>query len=197
MKKKLKIEIVVGLSIALALLLYSNFVLMQEPFLLVQPDDLPELDLTIPDDDFVIFAIVVTYLYDMLPTIAQQFSISAISVQLLMTGFSPLLLAIISAFALLTGQMILYGVGMFVKRIHKGSFGDIAGHHHILHKYHFLIYLMIPFVGILGDGAMLYSGHQRINPLKMIPFLFVANFASSLRWIIPTVAELELANHLK
>jgi membrane protein YqaA with SNARE-associated domain len=160
-------------------------------------DEPTELNLEIPDDNFTKFALAVTVGYDMLPTIAQQFSISAITVQLLMTGFSPFILAVISATGLLAGQMILYVVGMFIRKVHKGSFGDIANNHHFLHKYNFLIYFAVPFVGILGDGAMLFSGHQRINPLKIIPFLFLADLASTARWIIPTMAELEIADAIK
>ena len=152
-----------------------------------------DTEIQIPDDDFVRFAILVNVGYDMLPTIAQQFSIGATTTQLLMTGFSPLLLAIISAFALMTGQMILYVVGMLLRKVHKGSIGDLASKSHFLHEHHFLIYLMIPFVGILGDAVMLYSGHQRINPVKIIPFLLIANFASSLRWILSTLGQLEIA----
>lgn len=191
MDSKPKIEIVIVLSIILAVVLYLNFVQMEEPFLIFQEKDLKEVQVTL-EDDFVRFALITTFAYDMLPTIAQQFSISAIIVQLLMTGFSPLLFGFISALGLLTGQMILYLVGMFLKKVHKGSFGDIAGNHHWLHKYNFLIYLMIPFVGIVGDAGMVYSGHQRINLLKIVPFLFVADFASTMRWIIPTMAELEI-----
>jgi len=196
-KAKPKKEIVIVLGVVLAVVLYMNFSVMQEPFLLFPTEELPEQDfLEIPDDDFTRFALAVTFAYDALPTILQQFSISAITVQLLMAGFSPILFGIISALGLLTGQMILYGVGMFLKRIHKGSFGDIAGNHHFLHQYHFLIYFMVPFVGILGDGAMLYSGHQRINPVKIIPFLFIADFLSTMRWILPTMAELEISESI-
>ena len=196
MNTKRKDEIVIGLAVLLGAILFLNFSVGYEPFLF-QFEMPPDINLEIPDNDFTKFALAVTFAYDMLPTVAQQFSISAVTVQLLLTGFSPLLLAIISAVGLLTGQMILYVVGMVIKKVHKGSFGDIAGHHHFLHKYNFLIYFMIPFVGILGDGAMLYSGHQRISPLKIIPFLFIADLASTARWIIPTMGELEIGHSLQ
>ena len=198
MNSKPKKEIVIGLTILLFVVVFINFNYNYEPFSAMFFFDEPmELNLEIPDDNFTRFALAVTFAYDMLPTIAQQFSISAITVQLLMTGFSPIILAVISAIGLLAGQMILYLVGMFVKKVHKGSFGNIAGHNHFLHKYHFLIYFSIPFVGILGDFAMIYSGHQRINPIRIIPFLFLADLASTARWIIPTVAELEIADAIK
>mgnify|MGYP006899576667 CR=1 FL=1 len=194
MKSKPKQEMVLVLAVGIALAIILNVVYDYEPFSFqfIQEITNVELDLIIPDDNFIRFALAVQFGYDMLPTLAQQFTISAITVQLLMTGFSPLIIAVLSAIGLLVGQMILYVVGMFVRKVHKGSFGDIAGHNHFLHKYHFLVYFSIPFVGILGDAGMLYSGHQRINPLKIIPFLFVADLASTARWLLPTLAELEI-----
>ena len=194
MKSKPKQEMVLVLAVGIALAIILNVVYDYEPFSFqfIQEITNVELDLIIPDDNFIRFALAVQFGYDMLPTLAQQFTISAITVQLLMTGFSPLIIAVLSAIGLLVGQMILYVVGMFVRKVHKGSFGDIAGHNHFLHKYHFLVYFSIPFVGILGDAGMVYSGHQRINPLKIIPFLFVADLASTARWLLPTLAELEI-----
>lgn len=198
LNNKPKKEIIVALAILVFVVVFINFSYGYEPFsAMTFFDDPMELNLEIPDDNFTRFALAVTFAYDMLPTIAQQFSISAITVQLLMTGFSPIILAVISATGLLAGQMILYVVGMFIRKVHKGSFGDIAGNHHFLHKYNFLIYFAVPFVGILGDGAMLFSGHQRINPVRIIPFLFLADLASTARWIIPTMAELEIADAIK
>ena len=195
---KPKTEVIIVIMILLFTVIFINFSYGYEPFSAMTFFDEPtELNLDIPDDNFTRFALAVTVGYDMLPTIAQQFSISAITVQLLMTGFSPIILAVISATGLLAGQMILYVVGMFIRKVNKGSFGNIAGNHHFLHKYHFLIYFAVPFVGILGDGAMVYSGHQRINPIRIIPFLFLADLASTARWIIPTMAELEIADAIK
>lgn len=199
MKSKPKQEIVIVLAVGIALAIILNVLYDYEPFSFqfIQEITNVELDLIIPDDNFIRFALAVQFGYDMLPTLAQQFTISAITVQLLMTGFSPLIIAVLSAIGLLLGQMILYVVGMFVRKVHKGSFGDIAGHNHFLHKYHFLVYFSIPFVGILGDAGMVYSGHQRINPLKIIPFLFVADLASTCRWLLPTLAELEITEIVK
>ncbi len=143
--------------------------------------------------DFQIFAISVSLGYDMLPTIAQQFSLGAIHTELLQSGFNPTVFVVLTAFALLGGQLILYLVGMFIRKVHKGSIGNIAGKNHFLHKYHFLVYLIIPFVGIIGDLAMIYSGHQRINPIKIIPFLIIGDLVSSARYIYPAVAQLEIS----
>jgi len=185
------------LAIGLAVILVLTFVFNFDLFTATQNLGMNELNLDYEDNDFTRFAVVAIFLYDTLPTIAQQFSISAISVQLLISGFSPLILAILSAVGLLTGQMILYVVGMFLKKVHKGSIGDIAGKNHWLHKYHFLVFMAIPFIGILGDAGMIYAGHQRANPLKIMPFLFIADLASTARWILPTMAELEIGDALQ
>ncbi len=143
--------------------------------------------------DFQIFAILVSFGFDMLPTIVQQFSLGAIHTELLQSGFDPTLFVVLTAFALLIGQLILYVVGMFIRKVSKGSIGNIAGKNHFLHKYHFLVYLIIPFVGIIGDLAMIYSGHQRINLIKIVPFLIIGDFISASRWIYPAVAQLEIS----
>jgi len=160
--------------------------------------DIPEL-LNIPTEltGFQTFAVIVSFSYDMLPTVAQQFSLGAIHTELLQSGFDPNLFVVITAFALLGGQLILYGVGVIIRHLHKkiskGSIGNLAGKNHFLHKYHFLVYLIVPFVGILGDLVMIYSGHQRINLLKIIPFLIIGDFISASRWIYPMMAQLEIS----
>lgn len=148
---------------------------------------------TYNDLDFQTFALMVIIGYDMLPTVAQQFSIGATTTQLLQDGFNPIILSLVSAFALLVGQMVMYGIGIIIRKIRKGSIGDLASKNHFLHKHHFLIYLIVPFVGILGDAVMLYSGHERISPVKIIPYLLIANFFSSLRWILSAIGQIEIA----
>ena len=104
---KLKQEIVLLLAVGIGIAVILNIVYDFEPFSFQYLTEMTsqELDLTIPDDNFVRFALAVQFGYDMLPTLAQQFTISAITVQLLMTGFSPLVLAVLSAIGLLIGQM--------------------------------------------------------------------------------------------
>ncbi len=161
-------------------------------------DNLPELETIMPTEltEFQQFAILIGVGYDMLPTVVQQFSIGAIQTQLLQSGFSPHILVVITAFALLGGQMILYVVGMFVRKIHKGSIGNLASRSHFLHKYHFLIFAIVPFIGILGDAVMLFAGHQRASPLKIIPYLLIGNAVASARWIYPAMAQLEFGRFL-
>jgi len=113
---------------------------------------------------------------------------------LIILGFSPILLGIILGIGQLAGQMILYGVGMFIRHVRKGSIGNLAGHNHFFHQHHFLIYLAVPFAGVMGDAVMLYSGHERINPIKMIPFLLVSNILDNYKWIYTQMFNLQLSD---
>ena len=136
----------------------------------------------------------VSVFYEMIPSVAKQFySASIITDKLLIQGFSPIILGFILAVGQLIGQMLLYVVGMLIKHVHKGNFGNMASSNHFFHQHHFLIYLAVPFIGVLGDAGMVYSGHQRINPIKIIPFLFVANLADNLKWIYTQMFNLELS----
>ena len=83
----------------------------------------------------------------------------------------------------LAGQMLLYVAGMLIRHVHKGNFGNLASGSHFFHQHSFIIYLAVPFTGVLGDLLMMYSGHQRISPIKIIPFLFASNLAFHYQWI--------------
>ena len=196
MNKRTKEEwtIIAGLSVVFVVVLYIFFTPITLFDMGAFSGALPELEVT----EFQRFGILVTVAYDMLPTVAQQFSIGAITVQLMQSGFDPLTLGIIATFALLAGQIVLYGLGMILKKFHRGSkkggFGDIAGKNHYLHKYHFLVYLIVPFVGILGDAVMIFSGHQRIRLIKIIPFLLIGDAISTTRWLVPYMFQLELGS---
>ncbi len=150
-----------------------------------------ELSLT----DFEKFGIAILVFAEMLPAFLKQFySAGAIGIKLLLQGFSPFILGVILALGQLVGQMILYVIGMFAKAVKKGSIGDLAGKNHFLHQHHFLVFLAVPFASVLGDAVMLYSGHEKINPLKIIPFLFIANLADNYKWIFTQQINLEVVD---
>lgn len=135
--------------------------------------------------------------FEAIPTILKQiWSVGAFTTLILSNGFSPIILGILLATGQLMGQMGLYIVGMFSKKINGESIGKIADKNHFLHKHHWLLYPAIPFMPLVGEGIMLASGHQRINPLKIIPFLFVSNLADNYKHIYQTVINLEVSEAL-
>lgn len=146
--------------------------------------------------EFVDFALFISVIFEALPTFAKQFvSVGALNIRFLqISTMNPMVFTAILSAGQLAGQLALYGVGMVIKKAHKGSFGDLASKNHFLHEHHFLIYLMVPFAGVLGDAVMMYSGHQRIDPLKMIPFLYMSNLADNAKHVYQTLGQLELEN---
>jgi membrane protein YqaA with SNARE-associated domain len=186
-KHKIRILLLIGLGFAIFLWLSEDFIF--------QINVETPTNISIPSDGFTQFALAVSIFYEMIPSVAKQFySASIITDKLLIQGFSPIILGFLLAIGQLIGQMILYVVGMFVRHLHKGGFGSIAPHNHFFHQHHFLLYLIVPFTGVLGDAMMLYSGHQRINPIKIIPFLFVANLAENYKWIYTQMFNLQLSD---
>ena len=186
-KHKIRILLLIGLGFLIFLWL-TNINLFQ-----IQVEMPTEI--SIPDDNFTKFALSVSVLYEAIPSVFKQFySASIITDKLIILGFSPILLGIILGIGQLAGQMILYGVGMFIRHVRKGSIGNLAGHNHFFHQHHFLIYLAVPFAGVMGDAVMLYSGHERINPIKMIPFLLVSNILDNYKWIYTQMFNLQLSD---
>ena len=185
-KHKIRILLLIGLGLAV-------FLWLSEDFLFQIKVDVPT-NIHIPSDGFTQFALAVSIFYEMIPSVAKQFySASIITDKLLIQGFSPIILGFLLAVGQLIGQMFLYVAGMLIRHVHKGNFGNMASGNHFFHQHHFLIYLAVPFTGILGDTMMVLSGHQRINPIKIIPFLFVSNLADNIKWIFTQMFNLQLS----
>lgn len=180
-------RILIGLGLLTLVILWLNNL---TPFDISDSNPV-EIELT----GFEKYALLISIAGEMIPSVAKQFiSFGATGIKLLMQGFSPIIFGLILATGQLAGQMLLYVLGMFVKHVHRGSIGDLASKNHYFHEHHFLIYLAVPFASVLGDAVMIYSGHQRINPLKIMPFLFISNLADNYKWIFTSVAQLEVAD---
>lgn len=196
MKKKSKEEIAI-IGALIFVLSISIVIYFSDIELGSLGESLPELIVADDITDFQRFGLLVEFAYSALPTIAQQFSIGAISTQLLLSGIDPLMLMAVATVGLTLGHIAIYIVGLMFKKFHhgikKGGFGDIAGKNHFLHKYHYLIYIIVAFTGILGDAIMLYTGYKRVNLLKILPFLLIGDFISTARWVYPTMAQLEIS----
>mgnify|MGYP001557854272 CR=1 FL=1 len=173
MKKKNEILVILGLIGSLVLVIFLNF--MGVTF---HPDVISEFDYSFQqgmESEFVRYAVIVNFLYSVIPNTLQLLSISGITVRLLQLGFSPFVLGFVIAVGNLASQLMLYFVGFafykFVRKKKKGS----PEATHFLHKYHYLVFLIPSWTGSLGDLIMLVSGHERVNLLKAIPFLFASN----------------------
>lgn len=144
------------------------------------------------EEGFAQFGILAAFVYGFLPVTLMKLGITGIVVRILDLGVSPLFLVLFFALGRLIGQGILYGIGRFVYRLLKGKNRELAVADHFLHKYKYLIYLLTPLLGSVGDIIMLVSGHQRIGFMKIAPILYVGNVISSSLWIYWTVATINL-----
>ena len=155
-------------------------------------DNFQESLLMLFDDGFAQFGLLAAFVYGFLPVTLMKLGITGIVVRVLDMGISPLFLVLFFALGRLIGQGILYAIGRFVYRILKGKDRELATADHFLHKYKFLIYLVTPLLGSIGDLIMLVSGHQRIGFMRIAPILYVGNVISTAIWIYWTVATINL-----
>ena len=190
-KKEVQIAIVAAIFIVVLfigmqfkdIVTFSNFVGL---------DNFQESLLMLFDDGFAQFGLLAAFVYGFLPVTLMKLGITGIVVRVLDMGISPLFLVLFFALGRLIGQGILYAIGRFVYRILKGKDRELATADHFLHKYKFLIYLVTPLLGSIGDLIMLVSGHQRIGFMRIAPILYVGNVIGTAIWIYWTVATINL-----
>lgn len=144
------------------------------------------------EDGFAQFGMLAAFVYGFLPVTLMKLGITGIVVRVLDLNVSPLFLVLFFALGRLIGQGILYAIGRFVYRVLKGRDRELVTADHFLHKYKFLIYLVTPLLGSIGDIIMLISGHQRIGFMRIAPILYVGNVISTGIWIYWTVATINL-----
>ena len=146
----------------------------------------------IADDDFLTFAVTIEFAWELLPQTVQILGLGAITTRLLQTGINPFILGLITATGRLIGQLLLYLAGRFVARFLFKNTRKEASAMHFMHKYHFIVFLFPAFLGALGDIIMLTAGHQKINPFRIMPILFIGNLADAYKWIFYDLGQIEL-----
>ncbi len=193
MKREEEIVIIVGLAVALTIVIYADFVTEGDLFKIMVAE-FEEFFGMIEDDEFIEFAVAIEFGYELLPQTAQILGLGAITTRLLMTGINPFILGLITATGRLGGQIILYFVGKFLARVVFKKRAKEAPASHFMHKYRYLVFLFPAFLGAFGDLIMLTAGHQHINLLKIIPFLFIGNLADAYKWIFWDLGQIEVAS---
>jgi len=147
-------------------------------------------------NELVRFAVIINFLYELVPQTFQVLGIGGIYVRALDSGVSPLVFVIGGTVGKLLGQLGLYYLGMHGTRKLFGKKGGMANANHWMHKYHYLIFLLPPFTGALGDLIMLYAGHKKISLVKVMPIIIVADVIDQLRWVYWTLLQLQTADVL-
>ena len=192
MKREEEIVIIVGLALAFTIVVYVSFVTEMDlfKFMIGEFEEFFEL----AEDDFVQFALIVEFSYELLPQTAQILGLGAITTRLLMTGINPFILGFLTATGRLFGQIILYFAGKFIARFVFKKKAKEASASHFMHKYRYLVFLFPAWLGAFGDLILLTAGHQHINLLKIIPFLFIGNLADAYKWIFWDLGQIEVAS---
>lgn len=187
--KRITIPLIIA-TIFILLLLFSGLDTIIED--IFSPDIFEVATDKFFNDNFSRLGILVIFFYELIPSTFRFITDSGFFVGLLQEGISPIMLILITASGKLVGYYILYMVGRGVSRVLKGKNKELAGAEHILHKYKFLVFAILPFLGSLGDLVMVIAGHERIGFLKVAPILLVSSIARVSIWIFPFMAQIQL-----
>lgn len=191
--KRITIPLIIASTFILLLVFSGLDTLIEDIF---SPDIFEVATDKFLNDNFSRLGILVIFFYELIPFTFRFITDSGFFVGLLQEGISPIMLIIITALGKLVGYYILYMLGRGVSRVLRGKNKELAGAEHILHKYKFLIFAVLPFLGSLGDLVMLIAGHERIGFLKVAPILFVSSMIRISIWLFPFMAQLQLPDLL-
>jgi membrane protein YqaA with SNARE-associated domain len=123
---------------------------------------------------FATFGTFFVFVWTVIPS-AKSLPVEILSFPLLETGVSPVVLVLMAWGGAILGDYILYlaGRGIF-HVIHKKS-KELAKADHLLHKYRF-IFLVTPFLGVIGDTIVFVAGLERIGFRRLLPFILIGHF---------------------
>ncbi len=193
MKREEEIVIVVGLALAFASVVYVDF-LVEDGLFQLMIGEFDEFFGMVADDEFLQFALAVEIGWELLPQTAQILGLGAITTRLLSTGINPFILGLLTATARLGGQFIMYLVGRLLAKYVLKNKKSEASAMHFMHKYRFLVFLFPAWLGALGDIIMIIAGQQKINFIKIVPFLFIGNLLDAYKWIFWDLGQIEVAD---
>lgn len=191
--RKFEIHVVLPLAALFGFVLFLHITVGLE-FLNIIPQELVIPIIEGMEDEFTAFALIVNFAYELIPQTLQQIGVGAISTVLLVRGFNPFAFGFVIALGKLTGQYIIYFVARVAFHHRKKNLGGLASANHFLHKYHYIAFLFPAWISIAGDALMFIAGQQRINPVKILPILFISDLAEAYKWVFWTVGQLEVTD---
>ncbi len=123
---------------------------------------------------FATFGTFFVFVWTMIPS-AKSLPVEILSFPLLETGVSPVVLVLMAWAGAIAGDYILYLAGRGVFHAFKRKRKELAKADHLLHKYRF-IFLVTPFLGIIGDTIVFVAGLERIGFRKLLPYVLIGHF---------------------
>lgn len=186
--KRITIPLVIA-GIVILFLTFTGLDIVED---IVSPDLFEVTGEKFLNDNFTRLGILVIFFYELIPFTFRFITNSGFFVGLIEGDVSPIAILLITALGKLVGYYILYMIGRGFSRIIRGKNKELAGAEHILHRYKYLIFTVLPFLGSLGDLVMLIAGHERVGFLKVAPLLFISSIARIAIWLFPFMAQLQL-----
>ena len=114
------------------------------------------------------------FIWTVIPS-AKSIPVEILSFPLLEAGVSPVVLVIMAWLGAVVGDYILYLAGRGVFHVVKRKSKELAKADHLLHKYRF-IFLVTPFLGIIGDSIVFVAGLERIGFRRLLPYILIGHF---------------------
>jgi len=136
---------------------------------------------------FATFGTFFVFLWTLIPS-AKTIPVEILSLPLIQAGVSPIVLIIMASLGAIAGDYILYLAGRGVFHVIKRKSKELAKADHLLHKYRF-IFLITPFIGLIGDTIVFVAGLERIGFRRILPYIVIGHF---IRFIIGMLALIGL-----
>ena len=114
------------------------------------------------------------FIWTVIPS-AKSIPVEILSLPLFEAGVSPVVLVLMAWGGAVLGDYILYLAGRGVFHVIKRKSKELARADHLLHKYRF-IFLVTPFLGIIGDSIVFVAGLERIGFRRLLPFVVIGHF---------------------
>ena len=123
---------------------------------------------------FATFGTFFVFVWTIIPS-AKSLPVEILSFPLLEAGVSPVVLVIMAWLGAVAGDYILYLAGRGVFHVVKRKSKELAKADHLLHKYRF-IFLVTPFLGVIGDTIVFVAGLERIGFKRLLPYILFGHF---------------------
>lgn len=148
------------------------------------------------DSDLEKIGLTTIFVYEFIPEGFRFVGISGFYFALIDQHVNDLLLLIIPAIGKVIGELILFVVGILVFKKFKSKNKLIVEAGKAIHKHKIAAFFLVPFGGMLGAFIMIVAGHEKVNFLKILPILVVANLIDVALWLYPTMAQLQVSSML-
>jgi len=123
---------------------------------------------------FATFGTFFVFVWTIIPSV-KSIPVEILSFPLLQSGVSPVVLVIVAWLGAVAGDYILYLAGRGVFHVVKRKSKELAKADHLLHKYRF-IFVVTPFLGIIGDSIVFVAGIERIGFRRLLPLILIGHF---------------------